>query len=498
MMSNNSLLANGESVYSRADSPPAIHEFSSSSRNSLASIPYAGSTVNQPSFMDLKEAKILDLSKKNRRLTVALGKERSITESLSNKLKKLEMAQAFSTQQQETSSVVNQSSHAAVELTEEVKKLKAKMAATSRRLEEERLSNQSLRVELRHVTRSLKDEVGDDVPLNKVLGVNSGWKSRSQQITILKDRIRDLTNQLSNPFSPSSVIMDQKQKEGIKRMENERRTTIDTAISEAEQARQEKEEYRIRTEALQSRNNSLSKEIKELKSKIEILLDKSSNDDKLVTALTSELLKDKSLTKEESMSHPLSTLCHAKDVEVADLKTKIVNHEKESSSLMKRQPSPGLENGGKMNEMGVEVTVVALEGKIKALKIQVDYLTQMRTQLEDTLEGAQKESIQAKMELKRRERRTIQLERQIRQHQSSAVKRSTRSLSASQEELPKKIEELQDKLSFVEDHNEALSMMLRQTRETKEVEIRCYEDMIAELKSTIKSTVDRLCKVATR
>ena len=51
---------------------------------------------------------------------------------------------------------------------------------------------------------------------------------------IIQDRIRELTSQLSNPLGHPSGMVDQKHKDEIKKLENERRITIETALNEAE------------------------------------------------------------------------------------------------------------------------------------------------------------------------------------------------------------------------------------------------------------------------
>ncbi|TPX33017.1 hypothetical protein SmJEL517_g04007 [Synchytrium microbalum] len=473
-MSNDSLLQYEESVYGR-DSPP-LHASSGSQLYATSNVP----------FLDLKETKILELSKRNRRLTVALAKERSTSEALSNKIKaSLNEEKINCGTIKSKESISSNTSANTISLLEEVKALRSKLATSNRRLEEERLGNQALRVELRNIQKVLKDEIGDDTPLTKALDVNSGWKGRAQQITMLKDRVRDLTAQLSNPAGPSAML-DQKHRDGIKKMETERKISIEAALTEAEQSKAEKDEYRVRCDSLQSRNNLLSKEIKDLKSKIEMVLDKSSKDDKLICSITNELMKHKTLNRDNTSAHPLSKVCNGQEIEIADLKNKLNAQSKELTELRRSKSSP------QMNEKGAEVTLVAMEGKIRALKVELDGMGRMRETLEHRLEEAQKEAIHTKMELKQAKRKNASLEQQqTTQPLHRKPQRPTRSPPGAEQ-----VQELREKLQFVEDHNEALSMMLRDTQRNKEEELRLYDDLVVELKAEIRDTVDKLCRTA--
>ena len=41
------------------------------------------------------------------------------------------------------------------------------------------------------LARALSREVGDDVPLEKVLEEDSDWRGRAQQISLLRDKLRE-------------------------------------------------------------------------------------------------------------------------------------------------------------------------------------------------------------------------------------------------------------------------------------------------------------------
>lgn len=77
------------------------------------------------------------------------------------------------------------------------------------------------------------------------------------------------------------------------KMEDLKRKDLERALSEAEKYKSDYIELKKRVDGMQSRIKILEFDNKEYRSKIKILLDKSENDDKLITALKQELKKQK-------------------------------------------------------------------------------------------------------------------------------------------------------------------------------------------------------------
>lgn len=61
----------------------------------------------------------------------------------------------------------------------------------------------ALKMERDKVAKALQREVGEDVPLTKVLEEGTDWRGRAQQLALLKDRVRELKEVQVIPFSPS-------------------------------------------------------------------------------------------------------------------------------------------------------------------------------------------------------------------------------------------------------------------------------------------------------
>ena len=66
------------------------------------------------------------------------------------------------------------------------KTLKDKVGYYLRKLEEERMAQQTLKQEIKHLRRVIAQEIGEDVPIESIIIGTSTWKGRQQQITLLK------------------------------------------------------------------------------------------------------------------------------------------------------------------------------------------------------------------------------------------------------------------------------------------------------------------------
>ena len=145
-----------------------------------------------------------------------------------------------------------------------------------RKLEEERSQTNQLRFEIRQAKQLLAQELGEDVDLNKLLSGDSssnqtgGWKSRTQQILLLKEKVKELQLQLGQhrngtfssvpprSFSRQSVTSvndyDEKNREAIKKLEQQRRTSVEKVQNEASQYKSLYESIKSKHDALKARN----------------------------------------------------------------------------------------------------------------------------------------------------------------------------------------------------------------------------------------------------
>ncbi|KAJ3242301.1 Coiled-coil domain-containing protein 13 [Chytriomyces hyalinus] len=195
----------------------------------------------------------------------------------------------------------------------ELKSVKEKLVQTMRKLEEERIANQSLKTELRNTQKALVMEVGDDRGVHsgaKVLDglMAAGWKGRAQQIHILKERVKELSSRVSATSQPAPVLQrhlptdsnsgfeahrsnqtQHQQQDNLRRISERRQETHDQLHADFNTLTNEHSELKLKYEGTIARNKCLDKEIKSLKSKIQLLIDKATNDDKLIKAMHSEL-----------------------------------------------------------------------------------------------------------------------------------------------------------------------------------------------------------------
>ncbi|ORX53320.1 hypothetical protein BCR36DRAFT_349132 [Piromyces finnis] len=307
---------------------------------SSKSIEKSISEVISPQWNGTEKDKILQLAKKARNLTIALEKERGLNASLNNKLKQMEtegIKKKKELKKQNSNSELN-------ELKQDKKNLKERLNQMTLKLEQERINNQKLTFEIRNTQRALVQEVGEDIPISKILDSNGGYIGRSQQIAMLKDKVNQLTRQLSNYVSldetkglnTKELKLDSRHRFDIKKKEIDRKITLEKAIKEIEELKNEKHNQKLKCDAVQARNKNLEKTMKDYKTKISVLISKTETDDKLIKALKQQLadlkkspqnkLEGANLIKNNKSFETLRNLCN-------EQKSKIKFQEDKISSL---------------------------------------------------------------------------------------------------------------------------------------------------------------------
>ena len=129
---------------------------------------------------EIKEAKIVSLSKKILQQIIQINKLNSLREAdttekklLNEKYEKLQ--QSFTKLQFENRSEVE-------------KKLEKELAVTQRSIDDYKRKNDQLKDEVKNLQRILHQELGD-VSLDKASDPEGGWKGRAQQIKVLKSKL---------------------------------------------------------------------------------------------------------------------------------------------------------------------------------------------------------------------------------------------------------------------------------------------------------------------
>ncbi|KAJ3275684.1 Coiled-coil domain-containing protein 13, partial [Borealophlyctis nickersoniae] len=360
------------------------------------------------------ESKIIELAKKARRLTVALEKEKTINSTLLGRIKQMERQDQI--RQSASSAAANGGGRSDVERQQaaELKLLKEKFVQTTQKLEDERLQAHALRVELRNAHKALVAEVGEDVPLAKILDSTSGWKGRAQQIHILKDKLQAALRRhntdsavvlssndamtLGSPSSSSSV-QDDRHRSSIRKIETERRVALEKAAEELEKLRAEHADLKSKHEGVLARNKTLERHLRDLKPKVAILVEKASKDDALVKALQGEVEKWKTgrTKKDDIIYDNLKAICSEQEAQISKQEHEIARLERDLA-LQHRQPSYE-------GTSSHDVTIMTLHATLRSLTVENDRLKELKGVLEEGMRKAEERVAELVVELKRERRK---------------------------------------------------------------------------------------------
>ena len=264
-------------------------------------------SIKNSKSSDLKDKKLIDLVKKNQDLSLKIErhklKESNLTKQLNETEKKLnEVKNEMENLEKNKNIPVDKL---------ELNSLKKNLKQSESHLSDIRNKLQLTKEENIKLNILLKREVGDSFDLNRALTDKNYFKPRAEIIEGLKAKIKQLekiiqvnnlqanpnnslnssntinnNNGLNLPLIPTSANMipySQYKKE---------REELQNKI---EKAKKDMNQLTEQNNKLKSRRNVLEKELKsqkeQLTDKIKILIEKSDNDEKLITALKNELLK---------------------------------------------------------------------------------------------------------------------------------------------------------------------------------------------------------------
>ena len=267
-------------------------------------------SIKNSKSADLKDKKLIDLVKKNQDLSLKIErhklKESNLTKQLTETEKKLNEVK---------SEMENLEKNKNVPVDKlELNSLKKNLKQSESHLSDIRNKLQLTKEENVKLNILLKREVGDSFDINRALTDKNYFKPRAEIIEGLKAKIKQLekiiqvnniqnnhnNNSLNNsnsnnnlsgtglnlPLIPTSANMIPYSQ--YKKEREELQNTIEKAKKDMNQLTEQNNK-------LKSRRNVLEKELKsqkeQLTDKIKILIEKSDNDEKLITALKNELLK---------------------------------------------------------------------------------------------------------------------------------------------------------------------------------------------------------------
>jgi len=177
---------------------------------------------------------------------------------------------------------------------------KNKFLQASNKLQETRQEIQELRVQTQRQKKALVKELGSEEPLERALAAAddpnaAGWKGRAAQITQLQRQNRELKDQLrrNEPVDveeeaqrlPRKSCPADKDRAAVSLAAEKRREEFDKLQEEVERLRAEQADAKLKRDALKSRSSMLESQLRELKVHVQTLVQKSENDDELVSVL---------------------------------------------------------------------------------------------------------------------------------------------------------------------------------------------------------------------
>jgi hypothetical protein len=258
---------------------------------------------------ELKQ-RLLDLTKKNRRLQVN-------QETQQTRIKQLEAELKAPREKAKKKADDAASAQMAAALGDGLEDWKSKYLTASNKLQEVRHEAQDLRAQLHRHRKVLLKELGSEDALVTALQVvddpdAAQWRGRAAQISQLQRQVKELKDQLrrANPdddaveaaaggtpvqaarakkFNDAGVA--EKERAGLAQAAEKRREEFNRLQEEADRLRSEQAEAKRKREALKSRNDLLETQIRELRAHVQTLVNKSTNDDELVQALRSQLAR---------------------------------------------------------------------------------------------------------------------------------------------------------------------------------------------------------------
>ncbi|KAJ3304653.1 Coiled-coil domain-containing protein 13 [Kappamyces sp. JEL0829] len=408
---------------------------------------------------DMRNIRIKELARKSKRLTVAYERERSTVAQLQTQIKALE------TRLEQTSPAdAAVSDERLLKLFSDVKALKEKLATATRKVEDERMQNHTLKQEIRNLQRVLAHEVGDSCNLEKLLRGDSQAKGRAEQIVLLKDKIKDLSKKLlaASSRSPEAKSGAEGDHNGIYRLELSKKKELDKANQELDAAKMECVELKKKNDALAARTKYLSRTDcrilenanKDAKSKIGILLKKGSNDDHLIVALKSELNKCKNVVSPSNDKTLL--LLMQKEQEIAALRCSVAKLEsRQTSAVSLFEDSPD------------GASTARLLAVVESLQSEVESLRSTKAAVESQLQEERHASNCLRVKMKR-----------------ELGKPGAKATATKKSEV---VEELRESIDILTDENEALKLSIQLSNDSKMADLKLYQELLDQTRRQLEA-----------
>ena len=480
-----------------------------------------------------KDAKIVQLAKKNRRLTVSMEKEKSKVTKLAKEIERLQKQLTNAKSKGKTAERMlpadkqqnsTSSSPALVAAENEIKKLR-------RRTDAIRISRDKAKEDVRRVISVLRKEVGDSVNVDSVLqGTFSGegWRGRSQQIVMLRTKCKRLEKEIKNlregeygnshrggkggrplgisnsstsirSSSDGRIDVDERATSQIKEMERNKLEAAETVARELGEMRKIAILQKEKIDGQKARLSNLSKDNKKMRGEIKVLLNKTGTDDKLIDALREEVAQSRAAVSE--MSRRLESIKMHDGMDEAEW-TALKRTKKEQRQQIERQTEMIATLRAEVEQMQNNATTdlaaraeqdLSIHSKntdINLLKIESERVTEMAEMFKNKFENETRKNAAADSKIRELESRCVSLERRLGNIHSGGLKRQP---PADQ------FQQLKDKLALQIEENLALKKSFRTGLATKEEELRilrslteqqqaAYENAMTHMRKQVKQT----------
>eukprot|EP01028_Stygiella_incarcerata_P007305 TRINITY_DN3014_c0_g1_i1.p1 TRINITY_DN3014_c0_g1~~TRINITY_DN3014_c0_g1_i1.p1 ORF type:complete len:657 (+),score=243.03 TRINITY_DN3014_c0_g1_i1:101-1972(+) len=459
---------------------------------------------------DAASAKILELAKKNRNLTVALESSKARCGRLEKENKEIkEAVQRLKASKKRSggpsSSYSGSDLHPDSGDMEKESSRKRPVSASERAQHERALTKmrefemqvEVLKIENMKMRVVLKREVGDGVDISKIMEEGSNWRGRSEKIALLKAKLKDYRRRLEkyeeqltamtttdtsmyhgvedlgeehDESSESRLLMtlaqqqvarkrlqeeqgggvvdfDDRHRHDLEESSRQMRMDMDALVEQNKEKDRMIGEHKKLLEAQSARISNLEAYTGTLKGKISVLLKKTENDDKLITAMRAELKAGKAHPSRPPRKLPQGTKASSTSAQ----------SEKTISSLLKQ--------------------VEDLSEKNESLELEVQRLKRLRRH-----SGASDDAALLMEDNEALKKHVERLQQECSELRNRIVV-SSRPNTAPLDGLSH--EELIDKLSIQEDEIQALHTTISSMDKSRQEELQLYEKLLAQYRDKL-------------
>ncbi len=479
-----------------------------------------------------KDAKIVELAKKNRRLTVTMEKERSKVGKLAKEIERLQKELKSSKSKSKTANRMlpadiknNRNNNKDKASSKELAAAENEIKKLRRRTDAIRISRDKAKEDVRRVINVLRKEVGDSINVDAVLqGTMSeeGWRGRSQQIVMLRTKCKRLEKEIkrlregdfgnerrggkgmvkntsSSTSLRSSFDVDERATNQIKEMERNKLEAAETVARELGEMRKIAILQKEKLDGQKARLSNLTKDNKKMRGEIKVLLNKTGTDDKLIDALREEVAQSRAAVNE--MSRRLESIKMHDGMNEAEW-TSLKKNKKEQRQQLEQQTEMIATLRAQVEQMQNNATTdlatraeqdLSIHNKntdINLLKIESERVTEMAEMFKNKFENETRKNAAAASKIRELESRCVSLERRLGNIHSGGLKRQP---PADQ------FQQLKDKLALQIEENLALKKSFRTGLATKEEELRilrtlteqqqaAYENAMTHMRRQVKQT----------